>query len=203
MTIRPSVSLGTFGDFVVASSSAKIAVVRGAVELYNRDYVPGRDFYKGWRDAFVEAVPARDYQLRLHRAAAHAAKPRPEHYAHLTAGLLQWSARKHLTPSSREPQIWQHAKVDVRVRIAAQLKDGPVSRDLALYLKETPLTKDAADAMLRILELTNPSVEHGVLDVRRAQLYRPRRNRSQHFDTWLTSEAGMFAAMWSTFSAVA
>lgn len=203
MTIRPAVTLGTFGDFVVAPSSAKIAVVRQAIETYNRGYEPSRDFYKGWRDAFVEAVPTHDYQLRLHRAAAKAAEPRPQHYAHLTDGLMRWTARKNLTPSHREPAIWRHPSADVRVRIAAQLKDGPSNRELALYLKEAPLTKDAADAMLRILELTNPSVEHGVLDVRRAKLHRPRRNRSQHFDTWLTGEVGMFAAMWSTFTAAA
>ncbi|WP_269177530.1 hypothetical protein [Modestobacter sp. VKM Ac-2986] len=202
-TTRPAGTLGKFGDFVVAPSSAKIAVLRQAIALYNRDYGPGHDVYKGWRDAFVEAVPTQNDQLHLHRAAALATKPRLQHYAHLIDGLMRWTARKNLAPRYRESAVWGHPRADVRARIAALLKDGSDNREMATYLKEAPLTTDAAEAMLRILERTNPSLDHGVLDVRRAKLHRPQPIRSQHFDAWLTGEVAMFATMRSRLAAAA
>jgi hypothetical protein len=71
-----------------------------------------------------------------------------------------------------------------------------------LYLKQHPLTQDAANAGLRIIETQLAALLAGglpkVLDVRRAKLLPLQRNTNRRtLDAWLRGEAAGYAAHWA------
>jgi len=90
--------------------------------------------------------------------------------------------------------VWSGTEFDVRVRPLAILDDRRVTRHVAFYLKQQPLTKDAANAMLRLLTLTEAG-DYAVLDVRRGRFFKPVKT-ARGFDAWLEGQAQSFATMW-------
>ena len=77
---------------------------------------------------------------------------------------------------------------------------------LKLWLKEQPLSKDAANACLRLLSRHMPSISPDgtpvVVDVRRERLYQPtKRPLKRGFDEWLESEADVMGSLWMRLSA--
>ena len=194
-THRPTVSLSTFGEFVVAGSAAKALAVRSALELYGREYNPRLDFYRPWRDAVRLGLLTGDDELALRRAEAEAGPVQRKHFAELSSGWRSLRHRYALMAPNGGPRIWSHALCDVRARSHARLIDGDHTREVALYLKQPPLTRDAARAMAHILFETTPGA-YGVLDVRRAKLWKPQARNGAGFHAWLDGEASSFATMW-------
>ncbi len=193
--IRPTVSLSTFGEFVVAGSAAKALAVKSALELYGREYNPKLDFYRPWRDAVQLGLLTGDDELALRRADAGAGPVQRKHFEELSTGWRSLRQRYELAVAGQGPRIWSHALCDVRARPHARLIEGDRLRHVALYLKQPPLTRDAARAMAQILNQTVPGT-YGVLDVRRAKLWKPQARNSAGFYAWLDGEASSFATMW-------
>lgn len=192
---RPTVSLSTFGEFVVAGSAAKAVAVKSALDLYGREYNPKLDFYRPWRDAVQLGLLTGDDELALRRAEAEAGPVARRHFADLSAGWRMLRKRYNLLAPDRGAKVWSHALCDVRARPHARLLDGDHVRHVALYLKQPPLTRDAARAMTQILVETMPG-SYGVLDARRAKLWKPQARNGIGFHAWLDGEASSFATMW-------
>lgn len=191
---RPRVSLSTFAEFIVAPASRKIGTVQAAVEQYGKDYNPFHDFYRPWRDAAGFALASGHDSLALRRALAGARPVQLRHFRDLSEGWVTVRARSQLRPPTQASRVWSGAHLDIRMRPLAVWEDRTTLRHVAFYLKEPPLSKDGARAMLRLLALTEPG-DYAVLDVRRGRLIRPVATAAS-FDAWLEGEANSFATMW-------
>jgi len=91
--------------------------------------------------------------------------------------------------------------VTIRQHVGIWMPDGSVSVVL-LYLKQPPLTQDAANVGLRIIETQLAALLADglpkVLDVRRAKIFALRRNANRgNLDAWLRGEAAGYAAHWA------
>jgi hypothetical protein len=127
-----------------------------------------------------------------------------QHHVALRDGMLTF-IRKHRP--SRVPVangcqwVTPDLTVTIRQHVGIRMPDGRVFVML-LYLKQPPLTQDAANAGLRIMETQITALLVGglpkVLDVRRAKLFPLRRNTNRRtLDAWLRGEAAGYAAHWA------
>lgn len=127
-----------------------------------------------------------------------------QHHVELRDGMLTFIRKRH---PSRVPVangcqwITPDLTVTIRQHVGIWMPDGNVSVVL-LYLKQPPLTQDAANAGLRIIETQLAALLAdglpGVLDVRRAKIFALRRNANRrNIDAWLRGEAAGYAAHWA------
>jgi hypothetical protein len=191
-----TISLGGIADFVTAGSSQKLAVVRGLVDLYSADYHPSRDFYGDIRQAIDDGIILGDDRQRVTAAATECHSKRRAHYESVAAGWLGWRGRKNLERFA-DTAYWREQELTVRVSPRFRWRQ-TLNRDLVWpYFKDDELSRDAAQAAIRIMELACPA-EAGrpaVLDVRRGRLHRGRR-RDRDYDVLLRGQISALLRMY-------
>jgi hypothetical protein len=138
-----------------------------------------------------------------------AAQRNDARYAHYTDLAQHWLkiTKLRLPLVACNGAVWttQRLVVSVRPDFALANADGEIPV-LKLWLKEQPLSKDAANACLRLLTRHMPSISPGgtpvVVDVRRERIYQPtKRPLKRGFDEWLESEAEAMGSLWLRLSA--
>jgi hypothetical protein len=200
-----SISLVSFMDFVTATASQRITVVRAIADMYADDYQRGPDFYRDLREALREGILRGDDVRRLHDAADHTADGKRTNYQAIAAGWEQWRRRKNLTAFAATKR-WQEQRLVVKVSPTLVWRDRSGARLVVPYYKGQELSPDAAQAATRIVERTFGAAEHGraaVLDVRRARLHQARRRRSRDYDAWLAGEVSAFLQMYRSITRAA
>jgi hypothetical protein len=191
-----SISLGGFMDFVTATASQRITVVRSIADMYAADYQPGRDFYKDFRDALKEGMLRGDDIQRVHDTVDHATDRKRSNYQAVAVGWEQWRRRKNLVLFGISER-WQEQQLGVRVSPAFVWRQRSGPRLVVPYYKGPALSADAAQAGTRVIERAfgDGYGRAAVLDVRRARLHVGRENRSRDYDAWLAGEVSALLRM--------
>lgn len=191
-------------DFVTATASQRITVVRSIADMYAADYLPGRDFYKDFRDAVKEGMLRGDDIQRVHDTVDHTTDNKRSNYQAIAVGWEQWRSRKNLVLFAATER-WQEQQLGVRVSPAFVWQQRGGARLVVPYYKGPALSADAAQAGTRVIERAFGG-EHGraaVLDVRRARLHIARENRSRDYDAWLSGEVSAFLQMFRSIQRAA
>ncbi len=127
-------------------------------------------------------------------------------FGEVAAGFLTWWRRAKLTPVPVGATTLHVGELDVAVAPQLATVDRHGHRQVVLFhLKEAVLTRDAANAALRVLEVCMPDLLAGatplIVDARRSKEYRlPRNLNTPHLDAWLTAEASAYATHWHATS---
>lgn len=202
--VEIKISLVSFMDFVTATASQRITVVRSIADMYADNYSRGPDFYRDAREALREGIVRGDDVRRLHDLADGATNNKQNSYQAIASGWEQWRRRKTLTVFSATEK-WLEQELQVNVSPAVTWRHRSGSRLIVPYYKGHELSPDAAQAATRIVEIMFGS-DHGhaaVLDVRRAHLHEARRRRSRDYDAWLSGEVSAFLQMYRSIGRAA
>ena len=203
----PKVGLTTFASYLTATSSERIDCIRQQIRIYGQSYQPGPAFYGDFVEAVRRArVTGADELVLRGLVAAQRDGPRKDHYGDLARHWLALpELRLPIAPTGGT--IWRTPRLDVSVRpdFAVAEANGNVVV-VKLWLKEQPLTHDAARSCLRLLTRHMAALSPGgapvVVDVRREKVHRVgRRPYKRGFDAYLESEAEAMAALWQRLAA--
>lgn len=203
----PKVGLTTFASYLTATSSERIDCVRQQIKIYGQNYQPGPAFYGDFVEAVRRGRVTGADELVLQRViAAQPDGPRKEHYGHLARHWLALpELRLSIAPTGGT--IWRTPRLAVSIRPDfAVTETNSVVMVVKLWLKEQPLTRDAARGCLRLLTHHMAALSPGgtaiVVDVRREKVHRVgRRPFKRGFDAYLESEAEAMAALWQRLAA--
>ncbi|MFV8241879.1 hypothetical protein [Mycolicibacterium peregrinum] len=191
-----SISLTSFMDFVTATASQRISVVRGIADMYAEDYQRGPDFYRDLRQAINDGIVRGDDVQRLDRLVAQAPDTKRSNYRANAAGWSEWRRKKNLVVFAATER-WHEQQLQVKVSPAFVWQRRGDTRLVVPYYKGQELSADAAQAATRVIEKAFEE-QHGraaVLDVRRAHLHEARKRRSRDYDAWLAGEVSAFLQM--------
>lgn len=203
----PKVGFTTFASYLTATSSERIDCVRQQIKIYGQPYHPGPAFYHDFVAAVRRGRVTGADELILQRViAAQPDGPQKEHYGDLARHWLALpELRLPVAPTGGT--IWRTPRLAVSIRpdFAVSKTDDSVMV-VKLWLREQPLTRDAARGCLRLLDRNMAALSPGgipiVVDVRREKIHRVgRRPFKQGFDAYLESEAEAMAALWQRLAA--
>lgn len=204
MPDRP-ISLPMFMDYANERGSGRISIVQQQRRRIEDPEQQAFHFYAPAVRNLPLAIASTDPEAVLDAMLDQTSSaPQRQHHIELRDGMLMF-IRKHRP--SRVPVAngcqWATPDLTVTIRqhVGIRMPDGRVFVVL-LYLKQPPLTQDAANAGLRIMETQLTALLVGglpkVLDVRRAKLLPLRRNTNRRtLDAWLCGEAAGYAAHWA------
>ncbi|WP_051385750.1 hypothetical protein [Actinokineospora inagensis] len=208
-------STGTVGTGAVGTSATAFAEYAAGdrrrrteivVSAHERDGVPehyGRVFYRPMLAAIERAARADDPAGVLAEAVSAAELTgQPRAYEQVAAGFLAWWRKARVTPVPCGATIVRFADLELTVapHLAVRGRSGGL-RAVLFHLKEAPLTRDAANAALRLLAVrvdeVLPGAEPLVVDLRRAREHRLARNTNiPNLDAWLAAEASAYTTHW-------
>jgi hypothetical protein len=203
----PRVSMTTFAEYLTAHASGKIDCVREQIQLYAKPYRPGPSYYQAFKDGVRRGRSSGSDHLAMQRVvAAQRNQAQRQHYATLAEHWLALS-QLHLPLSSHGQAVWATPRLTIGVRPDFAVTDGKGEQLVVkLWLKDRELGDDAARTMLRLFEQHMADIYPGatpiVVDVRREDIYRPKRFRRKNgIDAWMVSEASALAELWERLAA--
>lgn len=195
---NPKIGLTSFIDYFVAQSPTKVSKVRAARRMMAGE---GFDHWLTFRRAAVESLVAGGDKAVLRACVAAAGGTRAaQTYSECGASLIRWIGRKSITASAlRTGRIWSGPGLDVSVNPELRISiDARLEMHLKLYFKAEPLSKRAADPMLRLIEQKYARrMPAAILDVRRRRLHSGPVANSTDLDLLLQAEARSFATIWA------
>ena len=201
-----SVTALSFTEYVMSGQRGRISIVSEQRRIYlsSEQWVAG--FYNPMRDAMRRAANSPDPSAELDKAveAAHR-NPRsgqPRAFEELREGFLPWLLATRATGVPTAAAKWQAGDLTLRVRphLGLRLPDGSKAAVL-VYVKEAPITQEAANVGLRILHQTVGDTLPGavplVLDARRGRAFRmSRRTNLAKLDALIAAEAAGYVVHW-------
>ncbi|QQQ77588.1 hypothetical protein IOD16_03450 [Saccharothrix sp. 6-C] len=205
-----SVTALSFTEYAMSGQRGRISIVSEQRRIYlsSEQWVAG--FYNPMRDAMRRAANSPDPAAELDKAveAAHR-QPRagqPRAYEELREGFLPWLRSTRATGVPTSAAKWRTGDLALRVRphLGLRMPDGSRAAVL-VYVKETPMTQEAANIGLRILQQTMPDTLPGatpevvplVLDARRGRAFRmSRRTNLAKLDALIAAEAAGYVVHW-------
>ncbi|NUT54112.1 MAG: hypothetical protein HOV94_43505 [Saccharothrix sp.] len=201
-----SVTALSFTEYVMSGQRGRINIVTDQRRIYlsTEQWVAG--FYNPMRDAMRRAVNSPDPAAELDKAveAAHlrtrAGQARA--FEELREGFLPWLRSTRATGVPTAAARWRTGELALRVRphLGLRMPDGSRAAVL-VYVKEAPMTQEAADVGLRILQQTAADTLPGavplVLDARRGRAFRlSRRTNLAKLDALIAAEAAGYVVHW-------
>lgn len=196
----PPISLTTFVDFVIASGTPRLTVVRKAKEQYLQKYEPPFDYWKQLREAIVDGHAAEAPAEALkHLLANLDDKRKIQNYTACANGYAKWLGKKNISWLGAMTQKWTSGDLIVRVNPEIGLLINGQKHIIKLYFKQQQLSKLRVDTVLHLLHSTVVSKENGmiagVLDVRNGKLISPTVSQAE-IHALLVGEALAFSGMW-------
>ncbi|MBM7771355.1 rhodanese-related sulfurtransferase [Actinokineospora baliensis] len=199
-------SATAFAEYAAGGRARRTEIV---VSAHEREGVPdhyGRIFYQAILAAIDVAARAEDPAAVLADVVAEAetagVSGQPRAYEEVAAGFLAWWRKAKLTAVDCGATILRVDGLELTVapHLAVRGRSGGLQVVL-FHLKEAPLTRDGANAALRLLAVCAadllPGAEPLVVDVRRAREYRLSRGTNlDNLDAWLAAEAAAYTAHW-------
>ena len=196
----PEISMTTFIDFVVASGTTKLTVVRRAKEQYQRGYSQSADFYRPVREAIIEMHREGQPTSHLDGVPNSLGDPRKiSAFSECGASYKKWWGRKTIEWIGSFNSIWTYQNLAVRVNPELCLRINNQDYVIKMYFKAEKPSKPRLETMFHLLRINIPvdagTATPSILDVRRANLFSPNRNIPD-VNTLLNGEALSFQTMW-------
>ncbi|MFI9006611.1 hypothetical protein ACIGNX_05170 [Actinosynnema sp. NPDC053489] len=201
-----SVTALSFTEYAMSGQRGRISIVseQRRVYLAPEQWVAG--FYNPMRDAMRRAAnspdPAAELDKAVEEAHRHPRAGQPRAFEELREGFLPWLLATRATGVPTGAARWQAGELALRVRphLGLRLPDGSRAAVL-VYVKEAPLTQEAANVGLRILQQTMADTLPGavplVLDARRGRAFRmSRRTNLAKLDALIAAEAAGYVVHW-------
>ncbi|NUT93721.1 MAG: hypothetical protein HOY78_17040 [Saccharothrix sp.] len=160
-------------------------------------------FYNPMRDAMRRAANSIDPDAELDAAVRSASRNgQPRAFEELREGFLPWLRSTRATGVPVAATRWEAGDLTLRVRphLGLRMPDDSTAAVL-VYVKETPMTQEAANVGLRILQRTIdrtlPGATPLVLDARRGRAFRmSRRTNLAKLDALIAAEAAGYVVHW-------
>ena len=200
------ISMTTFVDFVIASGTSRLTVVKNAKAQYEREYNPATDFYKSLRESIIDAAQqnlnGKETLDLIRLALANLSSSKSKAYQECGEGYEKWRGRKNIVWDNAyrsESSEWTQGRLAIRINpeLGLLIKGRP--HIIKLYFKAGNPSKQRLEAMFHLLKRyvyrKRTSVTVGILDMRRGQLYTPTRTVSG-MEQLLAGEAAAFQTMW-------
>ena len=196
----PTLSLTSLVDIVSKSGTPKATAVRDTKAQLAVPYEPATDFYRGIREAIIEAHQFALGKRHVTAAAAAASGRRIASYTAIATDYNGWWGRKAITWFAPPRASWGPvgSAFDVTINPELGLDVNGTRHVIKLYFKNEPLAKNRVDIVTHLMHremgAANPGVEFSVLDVRRRRLHTivP----PAGLDALLTAELAYVAALW-------
>ena len=170
-----SVTLTTFMDYVVASGTRKITLVRNAKTQYQREYDPRADFYKPLREGIIEMHKAGRDLSYLDRVLSRMTDAKKlTSYPKCIEGYAACLGDKHVDYSACTPKKWASGGLEVRVNPELLLTIDGEQYMVKLYFKADPIPRGAVAPMLRMVQVSIPKstkAKPAILDLQHAKLH--------------------------------
>ena len=196
----PEISMTTFIDFVVATGTTKLTVVRRAKDQYQRGYSQSADFYKPLREAIIEMHREGQPTSYLDRVPSSLGDPRKiSAFSECGNSYKKWYGRKAIEWIGSFNSVWTYQNLVVRVNPELCLRINSQHYMIKMYFKAEKPSKSRLETMFHLLRINMPpeagTATPGILDVRRANLFSPTRD-IPGVDTLLNGEALSFQTIW-------
>jgi len=199
-----SVTALSFTEYVMSGQRGRINIVSEQRGMYLTDDPKVCGFYNPIRDAMRRAVNSTEPELELKKAVLNANRTgQPRAFEEIADGFLPWLAAFRATGVPVEPATYRAGDLTLKVRphLGLRKKDGSAYVVL-VHTKEAPLTREAANVALRILQHTVADTLPGaipmVLDARRGKAYQmPVRTNLGKLDVLIAAEAVGYVTHWN------
>lgn len=198
-----SVTALSFTEYVMSGQRGRISIVSEQRNVYlgTDPWVCG--FYNPMRDAMRRAANSIDPDAELDAAVRSASRNgQPRAFEELREGFLPWLRSTRATGVPVAATRWEAGDLTLRVRphLGLRMPDDSTAAVL-VYVKETPMTQEAANVGLRILQRTIdrtlPGATPLVLDARRGRAFRmSRRTNLAKLDALIAAEAAGYVVHW-------
>ena len=198
-----SVTALSFTEYVMSGQRGRINIVSEQRGMYLTDDPKVCGFYNPIRDAMRRAVSSTEPELELKKAVMNANRTgQPRAFEEIAGGFLPWLASFRATGVPVDPAVYRVGDLTLKVRphLGLRKRDGSAYAVL-VHTKEVPLTREAANVGLRILQHTIsdtlPDATPLVLDVRRGKAYQmPVRTNLAKLDVLIAAEAIGYVTHW-------
>ena len=195
------ISMTTFVDFVLASGTSRLTIVRNAKATYQIRYDPARDFYRPLREAIIEMHQSQrpresldDLLLTLKDA------KKTELFRECIEAYKRWCGRKQFKWVRAYSTDWQSGELVVRVNPELGMRVNGSPNVVKLYFKSETPSKRRLETMFHLLRSSFPKdldgSMPGILDVRRGSLFSPTRDLPG-IEALLVGEAAAFQTIWN------
>lgn len=196
------ISAASFLDYMHGTPRGCIKIVKDQRKMYLDRDRKASYFYDPIRAALRRALnsvtPLQEFAKAIDRASA----SQYSHFVELEQGFSKWRCKVKPTGVKVATGAWEAGDLDVTLHNLLGLRHASEKTEVVLpYLKETVLTPDAANPILRVLEREMPALLPGaspmILDVRRGNVFKLRRNANRaDLDAFLTAEAAKYTTHW-------
>lgn len=172
----PTLSLTSLVDIVSKSGTPKATCVRDVKAQMSAPYDPATDYYRGIREAIIEAHVNGLGKRHISTAANAANFRRAATYTQLAADYNGWWGRKSIAYFDPPRATWQPPGLfEVNVNPELGLEINGTQHVIKLYFKSDAITKARVDIITHLMqqELSSPGTayEFSVLDIRRRRLH--------------------------------
>ena len=198
-----SVTALSFTEYVMSGQRGRISILGEQRAMYLAEDLRMCGFYNPVRDAMRRAVSSPTPEVEM-RGAVLAANRNGQlrAFEEVAEGFLPWLRKVRVTGVPVASGRWTAGDLTLKVRphLGLRLGDGSLAAAL-VYVKEAPLTREAATVGLRILqqtmEETLPGGEPWVLDARRGRVFRlGKRTNLGKLDALIAAEAAGYVMHW-------
>ncbi|GAA3887589.1 hypothetical protein GCM10022243_60490 [Saccharothrix violaceirubra] len=198
-----SVTALSFTEYAMSGQRGRISIVTEQRSIYLATDPWPCGFYNPMRNAMRRAANSTDPDAELDRAVESAHLNGQERaFLELREGFMPWLRTTRATGVPVAPTRWRAGDLVLKVRphLGLRLPDGSLGAVL-VYMKEAPMSQEAANVGLRILEQTMTDTLPGatalVLDARRGRAFRmaKRTNRTK-LDALIAAEAAGYVVHW-------
>lgn len=187
------VGLNNFLRFISANGLSKVNQVLEALQ----DYLPGRDYYKDFREEAVLALVTGKTD-RLQKLIDNLADERKKpHYEMCLAGFQQWLAKtQYRVVSHPKPRSWKAGEIQIAVNPEILIEVGNTLYIVKLYLSKEKLSQPARRAYAWLVgETHGKEPTAALLDVRKSRLT-PVPAPTDRIEQWIRGEVAAFIALW-------
>jgi hypothetical protein len=198
-----SVTALSFTEYVMSGQRGRINILTEQRSMYLAEDPRMCGFYNPMRDAMRRAVSSPSPELEIKKAVLGANRNgQLKAFSELADGFLPWLRSARVTGVPVSSTRWQTGDLTLKVRphLGLRLPDGSNVAAL-VYMKEAPLSREAATVALRILQLAIPSTLPDaaplVLDARRGKAFRlARRTNVAKLDALIAAESAGYVTHW-------
>lgn len=190
------ISLTTFVDYLIATGSPRISVIRRAKDMYSRDYNPAFDFWRPLRQAIREMHRNDLGRGHLDLLQSNLSdKNKINAYPKNILGYKKWMGRKNIEWVGSVKSRWRSGDLIVNINPELNLRIQGDQYLIKLYLKADKLTKHRVNTSLYLLKesIKKRRIEAtpAILDVKNSKLIKPSRDISG-IGVLLNAEASSF-----------